>query len=636
MKQKLKYISLWLIFVISNQSYGQPPCFTAIDTVGCVPFTVTLTNCADPTKPDAYDYGDGSSIDFDTVHTYTTPGYYTVTQYVGNGASIDTLIKPNYIRAVGTPLPQFTVDACQGMNASISITGNNYDKYIIDYGDGSPNDTVLPLSTTNKLYSDSLQKTVTVAGIYDGAPCTNSDSKNVILYATPIQSEIHQITNVTDGISGTLEYVVSGHNYLSYQLFQRNYPSAYTILDTILFPNLDSTISFNPINTTSNSWCYQIATFDVCGNSLLSEEICHSHLDVSAVNNQNTLNWATYHGNNFDHYNLYRNGSHYATISTDTFYNDLNVSCGATYCYTIEAVLSTTNLSGDSIKSVSNDQCVTAISTDIPPEITETNSTVENNSIRLFWEAPAASVSSYEIEKSENGGPFNVLITMSQTDTNFIDPSTNVSVNDYCYKINYTDSCGNYSAQTSVLVTCPIRLTITETPTSNTLNWTMYSGFSTGIQEYLVEWLDGNGSVIASTSVGTALTFTDNNVDTSTATIRYQVRAIPNNPLNFTSTSNITESNKVLNLFFPNAFTPNNDGLNDEFKPVGSFVQEYKMMIFTRWGEMYYYTEDLEQGWNGRSPQGEVMPDGIYIYHAEVIDHNGVETTHHGTFHLLH
>ena len=71
-----------------------------------------------------------------------------------------------------------------------------------------------------------------------------------------------------------------------------------------------------------------------------------------------------------------------------------------------------------------------------------------------------------------------------------------------------------------------------------------------------------------------------------------------------------------ISYFLPNAFTPNNDGVNDFFLGAGSMtgMQDFNMSIFNRWGEMVFYTEDPLQGWNGRkNNQGLVEPNGVYV-----------------------
>lgn len=53
-------------------------------------------------------------------------------------------------------------------------------------------------------------------------------------------------------------------------------------------------------------------------------------------------------------------------------------------------------------------------------------------------------------------------------------------------------------------------------------------------------------------------------------------------------------------VYVPNAFTPNNDGLNDVFQPKGFGVTKYQLQIFDRWGERVFETKTFEKGWDGR------------------------------------
>ena len=66
-------------------------------------------------------------------------------------------------------------------------------------------------------------------------------------------------------------------------------------------------------------------------------------------------------------------------------------------------------------------------------------------------------------------------------------------------------------------------------------------------------------------------------------------------------------------LRFPGAFTPNGDGLNDTFHPVGNGVEKFLMQIFNRWGEMVFETSAMDPGWDGTC-RGELCPEGIYVY----------------------
>ena len=66
-------------------------------------------------------------------------------------------------------------------------------------------------------------------------------------------------------------------------------------------------------------------------------------------------------------------------------------------------------------------------------------------------------------------------------------------------------------------------------------------------------------------------------------------------------------------LYIPNAFTPNEDKLNDLFLVLGTNIIEYQIFIFNRWGELLYQSNDITKGWDGMR-NGESVANGIYIY----------------------
>jgi len=66
-------------------------------------------------------------------------------------------------------------------------------------------------------------------------------------------------------------------------------------------------------------------------------------------------------------------------------------------------------------------------------------------------------------------------------------------------------------------------------------------------------------------------------------------------------------------IWIPNVFTPNGDGLNETFHPRGIHIQSYKMLIFNRWGEMLFESNDFGQGWD-RTFKGKQCPEGVYVY----------------------
>ena len=68
-------------------------------------------------------------------------------------------------------------------------------------------------------------------------------------------------------------------------------------------------------------------------------------------------------------------------------------------------------------------------------------------------------------------------------------------------------------------------------------------------------------------------------------------------------------------VYIPQAFTPNDDGVNDLFLPVFSFLpKDYELKIYNRWGNIIFETSDPTKGWNGKQSNGKPAPAGSYIY----------------------
>lgn len=67
-------------------------------------------------------------------------------------------------------------------------------------------------------------------------------------------------------------------------------------------------------------------------------------------------------------------------------------------------------------------------------------------------------------------------------------------------------------------------------------------------------------------------------------------------------------------VFVPNAFTPNQDGHNDNFKPtVQCSAKNYRFKIFSRYGDVLFETRQLSTGWNGKKGEAE-LPSGVYVW----------------------
>ena len=69
-----------------------------------------------------------------------------------------------------------------------------------------------------------------------------------------------------------------------------------------------------------------------------------------------------------------------------------------------------------------------------------------------------------------------------------------------------------------------------------------------------------------------------------------------------------------LRLYVPNAFTPNGDGMNDQFGAMGSLIETFEMIMMDRWGNQLFSSTDMNTWWDGTIKGGQPAPEGVYTY----------------------
>ena len=77
-------------------------------------------------------------------------------------------------------------------------------------------------------------------------------------------------------------------------------------------------------------------------------------------------------------------------------------------------------------------------------------------------------------------------------------------------------------------------------------------------------------------------------------------------------------------FYIPNAFTPDGDGANEVFEPVftsGYDPYDYNLLIFNRWGEVVFESNNAKVGWDG-SYGGRIAPDGVYTWKIQFKQRN--------------
>lgn len=92
----------------------------------------------------------------------------------------------------------------------------------------------------------------------------------------------------------------------------------------------------------------------------------------------------------------------------------------------------------------------------------------------------------------------------------------------------------------------------------------------------------------------------------------YQIQAVTNQGCKAVDEVCI-EVTKDYNIYIPNTFTPNYDGLNDLFLVYGTGITKLEMSIFDRWGAKLYTSNDQLKGWDG-TVKGEESKQDVYTY----------------------
>lgn len=202
----------------------------------------------------------------------------------------------------------------------------------------------------------------------------------------------------------------------------------------------------------------------------------------------------------------------------------------------------------------------------------------------------------------------------------------------YTYQWSHNNSLGASSAGDLPAGDHSVRI-IDKNNCELTLNFTINEPELLVIDEVLSTLIScpgGNdGTLEALVSGGTApysFVWDDNTATTSLATGyekgTYTVRVIDANGCEATASQEVDET--IPKVVLPNAFTPNNDEMNETFGPSTPCDIIFKMEVYNRWGQVIFSTKSTSNQWDGNF-KGEPLASGKYSYAASwVIEANGL------------
>lgn len=602
---------------------------------GCAPMQVTVVNTVTGANNIAYnfDYKGEATPNTTTnrIFTYTKPGTYRILQVGSSGATGITACREVIVRD-NTP-PKVTYSTCPGGKVKLTFADDSitkqYDQIEIQWNDGSP---VAYLNKGGTLEAEhtffgSGTRLVQYRGAYtsNAGSCSGSVSTILPVEVNVIKLDAVVISAVEARADGSVSVTYGGIEGVESEVLIKTGTGTYAPINVksskggkqvLTLPGLDP----------KQVHCIKIKSTDVCGNFVESNEVCTVVASGVAENERNVITWTPYlFTQGFRLYELYKNGVvvQVFTNPKDISYIDKDVQCGISYRYQVSAVT-------DKTISISAPIEVVAKSDIKPGNISQAIVSVEQDgNVSLVAFPPAQGTTPtykmiFERADSPNGAFKEVGST---TNTNrYTDGTAKTSQQSYCYRVLYENACGNRSDPSETICTVFLK------NAGSTIRWTSEAPFTDDVNSYFVIKLN-TGGASSETGVGPNTTYDPQFDDPNEQEFNYQIRVRSKNGA-FLSYSNVILFRREAALFVPDAFSPNGDGLNDNFRPSGSFYDNFQLIVYNRWGQSIFQTIDATTGWDG-TIQGDRAPEGQYVYKIVITDSTGKEFVKKGTVLLL-
>ncbi|MES2138425.1 MAG: PKD domain-containing protein [Bacteroidota bacterium] len=552
-------------------------------------------------------FGDGSpnSNSISPAHYYSIPGTYSVT-LVTTTANVCTDVENNTVKAFDAPASAFAfsdiclLDSAMFINTTINPTMGSTANRSWDFGDGSPLNT--SLLSPHHLYATPGTYQVTLTSYSSNLACPDTLSDSITVFPMPVANFsftnvcLNQVMNFND-----LSTVASGTiASRSWNFGDGTSPNG-NPNPSHIYAN-PGTYAVTLIVTTNNS-CKDTITKNVVVHPLPVVQfsrvnVCDGSVvpftDLSSIlstDNIQSRAWDFGDGspviNNQNASHIYPNAGSYAVQLLVTS----NFGC-------VDSISKTSIVNPNPLVDfTSNDTagcerlCINFV--DSSSIATGANNTswiwnVGDGSPVINLKDP---VHCYINDSVYSPVSFNVTLTVTS------DSGCTSTLSKTNYITVYPNPNATFTVQPEVTtITDPI-ISITD--------------LSTGA--YYWNWNFGDGDT-SSTFNPAPHTYQD----TSTYTITL-ITSTQYNCIDTAYQTIIIEPDFM--FYIPNAFSPNDDGINDFFSGKGTFVGVYEMAIFDRWGNLIFSSDDITKPWDGKANKGAIIAQGdVYIYSIKITD----------------
>lgn len=587
--------------------------FFSPDTLACPNSLVNFINQSSAVFPTyTWEFGDGNtSSTINTTHNYTAPGLYTVKLRLRDTfGCLDSMVKPAYIR-VANPIAGFTmsdsITSCPPLQVDFGFTGQFYNTYFWDFGNGQTSTTVQNPSITYinpGVYNVKLR-------ITGPGGCQDSIIKQIQIFDTtgtrlvynPFNGCLPLNVNFTAITQGPVNYLWDFNDGQTTQgtlgAITHSYTSPGKYLPKVILE--DPTGCLIPVTGTDTIYANGAKPKFGFSQSLFCDSGTVQFTD-STISNELVTNYFWNFGdgsfsNNQSPTHTYRNPGIYSVKLV------VNTQSGCRDSSTL------TNI----IKVVARPNItITGDSTGCPGvrlQLTGAELVADTSALAWAW-------------AFGNGGSSRL-----QTPP----PQLYSASGNYVAQLVAVNSSGcrdtalkNIQIFNLPAITLPPSI-IVPTGSSQALPAT----YGPGVTSYAWTpntWLD--------------CTNCSNPVTTPRSNITYLVRATDQNGCSDTASVRIILTCNDKNVFIPNTFSPNGDGVNDVFYPRGKGLFSIKSIrVFNRWGELVFQkldagVNDPSMGWNGNL-NGRPAEADVYTWLIEIICDNAQILKYQGNISLI-
>ena len=418
------------------------------------------------------------------------------------------------------------------------------------------------------------------------------------------------------------------------------------ILDTVWGQANTSYLNLSSLAGSSGPEGYTVASFDTClvgtppaPNTSPTSSSCQTSMFLTAswfpCEEDVDLNWTPYLGweNGVSYYEVYAKENGLApqllgmVDGTVTEFTHEGINPGSLYAYFVKAYASL-----DPFDALSSTFFLNITLYQEPSYVyLGSASVIEKDlvQIRLFMESVPEPFT-YTLERrDEPDDDWETNFTQVAAGVNFLeffDVTAKTNEQSYEYRVAVRDACGDSVTTSNIGKTIFLRTLANTSSLVNTLTWSDYlewDGGNSGHTIYrTIDGLEEDNPI--GTSPASNLFYEDDVYDLllTPGEFCYTVEAQENSNFLGISESSLSNESCVTQapkIWVPNAFIIN--GVNNLFKPVIGYAdfENYRMIIYNRWGDQIFETRNIEEGWDG-TVNGSLVQEGQYMYYISVED----------------